>query len=191
MLRNATSSAVHVWQLCGLMCAVAGLLSILCLPNAACACACACVQAALPYLGNSHPPALHQAAAKALMAIGRLDPDGVWLLLFDAAANMPPAAAAAVGGAPAAARQAGLGGRCPPLQALLPALPAAAGGRYSSSGAAGHRASSSGASPQWGVTAQLAADCGARAQALLALLEAQPRAPWHNAKVLSRAVQAG
>ncbi len=42
-------------------------------------------QACLPFLAAGHPPALTEAARRALLALAALDPDAVWLLLSDAA----------------------------------------------------------------------------------------------------------
>ncbi|GFR39642.1 hypothetical protein Agub_g108, partial [Astrephomene gubernaculifera] len=50
----------------------------------------AIAQAALPFLGAAHAAPLHEAARATLLAVAALDPDGVWLLLYDTSSNMPP-----------------------------------------------------------------------------------------------------
>ncbi|KAG2444915.1 hypothetical protein HXX76_001651 [Chlamydomonas incerta] len=60
-------------------------------------------QAALPFLASSSPAPLAEAARRALTAVAGLDPDSVWLLLYDTASNIPAAVrAAAAAAAPAA-----------------------------------------------------------------------------------------
>ncbi|GIL65910.1 hypothetical protein Vafri_19550 [Volvox africanus] len=145
-------------------------------------------QAALPFLAASHPPPLHEAAQATLLAVAALDPDGVWLLLYDASSNLPSSLTTAATGRQHVAepRLSGLGGASgvlvppgpsfPPVRALLPPLPSSSAGRLSIG------ASSAQHPQQWPVTTTVATDCGARAQSLLAAV-ALLEAPWHGTKI--------
>lgn len=153
------------------------------------------LQVALPFLGSSHPPVLHQAARGVLLAVAALDPDGVWLLLYDTTYNAPPStllsplpfggAAATSPSSPSTPPSLQQGVARPPgpdfpsMHTLLPLLPGAGErSRWSASGAMGAGGAGGGAK-QWPVTASLAADCGARAAVLLPAVQGVD-VPWHR-----------
>ena len=140
------------------------------------------MQAAFPFLSSEHHAAVHEAASRLLLSLARLDQDAVWLILFESASK------AAVGGcaSPAgsiATPSPGLHA-FPPLRQLLPTLlPASLSRRTSGRGVGGGGGGVEGATcaaAGWGVSAELAADCAPRAQALLAQIEAGQSAAWHT-----------
>ncbi|GLC59559.1 hypothetical protein PLESTB_001500300 [Pleodorina starrii] len=167
-------------------------------------------QAALPFLGSSHPPPLLEAAHAALLAVAALDPDGVWLLLYDTSYNMPPSLAAAPAGR-AHVSTADKGHPPPHSQHQKPPPPqqqqqqpfvhVPVGSEVSpgpafpflrsllpplpGTGAGRHGRPSSLSSSQpthWPVTSAVAADCGPRAQSLLGAVAAL-EVPWHATQV--------
>ena len=139
---------------------------------------------AVPFLGLSHAAPLRAAAAETIMAAARLDPDGVWMLLYDVAFGAAPCTGSAgIGEPPAAVSSLGRGkcnpkgGSSPTLRPTWMALKQR--GQRGQPGQPGMTDLGGSGSNSWPVNPSICNDCCQAAQQLLSRVEkSAAKAPW-------------